>query len=305
MITLYGYTILAGLALLAVLVAIFAFAVSIYKGASELCIKEQENASNRRKEIIEKRRTELTVKLQSITNGTSINGVRAELDNLDNEIRNIDKTVLRIIEKAKCLTARNLVFAPGSLLLVSIITSGIAIAVTGALQTIMWVLSLLLLASSLYFIYSCIRAIEFFSNFIDLSTLMEQALERHKIKTTPSVDIDLFDFQLTIKCGETAEIDVWASLRQGSIARNASVRFSGTEELDFPEEKTKQLEYDHLNMKKPKQFWRNIGDINPGVQKHSIFKVKAPNQPGDYTMSYWIECDEWSSEEEEFTIKVI
>jgi len=304
MITLYGYTILADLALLAVLVVIFAFAVSIYKGASELCIKEQENASNRRKGIIEKTKTELTVKLQSITNGTSINGVRAELDNFDNEIRNIDKTVLRIIEKAKCLTARNLVFAPGSLLLVSIITSGIAIAVTGALQTIMWVLALLLLASSLYFIYRCICAIEFFSNFIDLSTLMEQALERHKIKTTPSVDIDFFDFQLTIKRGEIAKIDVWAYLRQGSIARNTKVRFSGTEELDFPEEETEQLEYDYLNMKKPKQFWSAIGDINPGVQKHRIVKVKAPDIPGEYTMAYWIECDEFTSEEKTFKIKV-
>lgn len=305
MITLYGYTILADLALLAILVAIFAFAVSIYKGASELCIKEQENASNRRKEIIEKIKTELTVKLQLITNGTSINGVRAELNSLDNEIRNIDKPVLRIIEKAKCLTARNLVFAPGSLLLVSIITSGIAIAVTGALQTIMWVLSLLLLASSLYFIYRCIRAIEFFSNFIDLGTLMEQALEKHAQKMKPVVNMMLWDFTTIVEHGKIEEVKYHVFLEHGPIGRNTHIRFLATDELHFPEEETEPFNYNKEKMTNPKLFNHKIGDLNPRANKVKKFKVKAPDNPGEYVMSYWILCDEYAGEEITFKIRVV
>lgn len=219
MITLYGYIILADLALLAVVIAIFIFAVSIYKGASELSIKEKESASNRSKEIITIRKTEVNKKLKTLTNGASLNEVRAELDKLDNEIHNIDKSVLKIINKANCLTARNLVFYPSSLLIASIIASGIAIAVTGTLQTTMWVLSLLLLVSSLYFICRCICAIEFFSNSIDLSTLMEQALERHTMKMRPAVDLDIWDFQLEIRHGETQIIEPALFLKQGLTAK--------------------------------------------------------------------------------------
>lgn len=304
MITLYSYTIIADLTLLAVVIAIFIFAVSIYKGASELSIKEKESASNRSKEIITIRKTEVNKKLKTLTNGASLNEVRAELDKLDNEIHNIDKSVLKIINKANCLTARNLVFVPGSLLIASIIGSGIAIATSGTFQTMMWVLSLLLLASSLYFICRCICAIEFFSNSIDLSTLMEQALDRQANKTIPIIELDIFDFELEITHGETKEIHPALFLKQGLTAKNVNIRFSGTEELDFQDETVEQLEFDNLQMKKPKQFWYKIGDLNYAVYHSVDFKVKAPDTPGKYLMSYWIQCENFTSKEETFTIKV-
>ena len=61
--TLYGYTILANLALLAIIVAIFVFAVTIYKGASELCIKENQDYSKKRKNLLDQKKKELVKKL--------------------------------------------------------------------------------------------------------------------------------------------------------------------------------------------------------------------------------------------------
>ncbi|MBA7681451.1 hypothetical protein ES703_89789 [subsurface metagenome] len=305
MITLYGYTILADLALLAVTVAIFIFAVTIYKGAFELCIKEKESASNRSKEIFTQRKGELTNKLKTLTNVASLNEVRAEIERLENEIKNIDKSVKKTIDKSKNLTARNLIFYPGSLIIISIITSGVAIGTSGITPTIMWVISLLLLATSLYFICRGICAIEFFSNFIDLSTLMEQALGRHTDKLKPAVDMAFFDSTITIEHRKTEEVEYYVFLRKGSIGRNTEIRFSATEELDFPEEETSSFDFNKKNMTNPKWFTHEIGDVNPEVNKTKQFKIKAPDTPGKYFMSYWIQCDEFTREEEYFTIKVI
>ena len=304
MITLYGYTILVDLALLAIMIAIFLFVVTIYKGASELCIKEAQNASNRRKELIEGRKTELTQKIPTINGNSFSNEVRAEIDKLDNEILNIDKSVLNITNKAKLLTAKNLIFIPSSLLIVSIIASGIAIVISGNLQPIIWILSLLLLAASLYFICRCICAMEYFSSSIDLSTLMEQALDRHTDKLKPVVDMEIWDFQLEIAHGESEQIEYCVFLKKGPIGRNTTVRFLATDELDFPAEKTEILDVAKNNMNNPKWFTHKIGDINPNVNKVNEFKVKAPDAPGEYIMSYWLMCDEYTGEETTFKIKV-
>ncbi len=305
MVTLYGYTILADMALLAIVIAIFVFAVTIYKGASELCIKEQRNAADRRKELIESRKKELTNKLPVINGRAFSSEVRAELDNLDNEIRKINKSVLKTIKKAKSLTARNLVFVPSSLLIASIIGSGIAIAISGTLQSIMWVLSLFLLVASLYFGCSNIRAIAFFSSFIDFSTLMEQALEKHADKLKPVVDMKIWDFTLVIKHGKTEKVAYHVFLKHGSIGRNIEVRFVGTDELDFPEETAKPLEVNKENMINPKYFEHKLGDLNRNANRANNFKVKAPDQPGEYTMTYWLLCDEYTGDETTFKIKVV
>ncbi len=305
LITIYGYTILVDLALLAIVIAIFVFAVTIYRSASELCIKEQQNAADRRKELIESRKTELTRKLQTIRNGASINEVKGELDNLDKEIRKIDKSVLKFINKAKSLTARNLVFVPGSLFIVSIIGAGAAIALSGILQTIMWGLSLLFLGSGLYFTCQNIHTTEFFSNSIDLSTLMEKALANHAHKMKPIVSMLIRPSSLKMEHGTTHEIEYLAFLEQGPIGRNAKVRFLATEKLDFPEEEIKLFGFYKTNMTNAKYFVDEIGDVNAGVNKLRHFKVKAPDAPGEYAMSHWIICDEFSGEEQYFTIKVV
>lgn len=306
MITLYQCTIFVSLALLAIVIAIFVFALSFYRGALEFSARQEEDALNRRKELIESRKTELAKKMPGIEGSTFSKQLRAELDKFDAELKNIDQSILKSRNKAKALTARNMVIIPSSFLLVSIITSGIAIATSGALPAIMWGLSLALLVTGSYFICRNLCTVEFFSGVIDLGTLMEQALEKHAQKMRPIVDLDIWDFELIIKRGETKEMHPALFLKQGLTAKNIKIRFSGTQELDFPEEKYGQSEFDHKNMRKPKQFWyKEIGDLNYGVYLETPFKVKAPDAKGEYTMTYWVHCDEFTSEEKPFTIKVI
>jgi uncharacterized protein YbcI len=305
MITLYQCTIFVSLTLLAIVIAIFVFAVSIYRAVSELSAKEEEGALNRRKEIIKETREPLIKKIRGVKDEHLTKVLGVELDKLNTELNTIDQSILKSRDKVKKLTLRNMVAIPASLLLMSIITAGVAIVTSGIIQTIIGITSLALIAVSLYFIYKNLSVVEFFSKLIDLGILMEQALDRHRMKSTPVVQMELPDFQLEIPRGETKEIMYFVSLKQGTIARNARVRFSGTEELEFPDEKIEQLGIDYDNMRNPKEFWHGFQDVNPKVHKRGKFVVKAPGKPGKYTMAYWLQCDEYAEDQVTFKIKVI
>jgi len=303
--TLFGYTILVDLALLAIEIAIYIFAITIYKGASELSIKEKEKASNRSKEIIAIRRKELSEKVKTVHDGPSINEAKVELSMLDSEIRAIDRSIVKIISRTKGLSAKYLVFIPESLLIFSIITSAISLIISGNIQNVIWYVSLFLLASSIYFIFRGICNIEFFSNSIDLSTLMEQALERHSNKSKPVLDMQIYDSTLNIKHGEIGEIWMFLSLKNGTLAKNTQIRFMSTDELNFPEEKLEPFPFEKKQMKNPKVFFHKAGDIGKGVHDFFKVKVKTPDELGDYFMSYWIMANDFTGEEIFFKITVI
>lgn len=305
MVTLYGYTIFVGLGLLAIVIAVFVFAVSIYKAASELSTKEEEEFLNRRKELIKSRKEELVEIISGVEDERLTRELGRELDKLNAELGTIDRSILMSRDKAKALTVRNMVSIPASFLLVSITASGIAIATSGVLQTVTGIISWVSIATGLYFIYKNLSALEFFSRVIDLSTLMEQALERHAEKRRPIVDLDIPEHQLIIKHGDTQEIGPFAFLKQGLTAKNIKVRFVATKELNFPKEKLKKLGVHKENMRDPRFFFSKVGDLNYNVLRECPIKVKAPDKPGNYPVSYWIMCDEFTSEEKAFIIRVI
>ena len=56
---------------------------------------------------------------------------------LNIELNRIDKSILKSRNKVKALTLRNMATIPASLLLMSIVAAGTAIAASGVIQTIM------------------------------------------------------------------------------------------------------------------------------------------------------------------------
>lgn len=307
MITLYQSTIFFSLALLAIVIAIFIFATSMYRGALGLSAKEEERGLEGRKEFLGGMKNKLTKKLKIAGVEHLSKELRGELDNLDTELNKIDQSILKSRNRPKMLTVRSLVGIPASFLLMSIIMSGIAIATSGILPNIMWGLSLALVVAGLYFIYRNLTHVELFSGIIDLSTLMEQALDKHAMKTKPIVGLELWGLPLEIQQGETLEVHYDVSLKQGLIGKNPKVRFLATEELDFPEETVELVGYNvqKKNMKNPSFFYHKVGDINPRSHSMNSFKVKAPSQPGEYVMSHWIQCDEYTGIETTFKVRVI
>lgn len=58
-------------------------------------------------------------------------------------------------------------------------------------------------------------------------------------------------------------------------------------------------------MTRPKRFAFDVGTLNYKVYQAVPFKVKVPDAAGEYIMSYWIKCDEYTGDEITFKIKVI
>jgi len=191
MVTLYEYTILADLALLAIVIAIFVFASSILGGASRISAEEQENLLARRRERIEEAKKELIgEQIKGLESEHFVRELKVKIAELNRDLKNIDRSILEARNNAKALTVRNTVAIPSLFLLISIIASGIAIVTLGILPTIMWTLSLVLIAISLYFIFRNLVIVESFSSVMDLSTALEQAIERHEMKLKLVVDIE-------------------------------------------------------------------------------------------------------------------
>lgn len=306
MITLYQCIIFVSLTLLAISIAVYVFAASIYRAVSELSAKAEEEALKRRKDLIKEKREKLIETARGTDDEHLSDEVKTEVDKLNMELDTIDQSILKSRDKVKALRARNMIVIPGSFLLLAIIASGIAIVTSGIPQTIMGIISIASIVIGLYFIYRNLSAVEHFSRFIDVGMLMEQALDRHAMKRQPIVDMDVWDFELEIKRGVTKEIEYDAFLKRGAVGKNTKVRFLATEELVFPEEKVKSFGLEKSGrMKKPNYFVQQIGTINPTIHVVKSFKVKAPDTPGEYDMSHLILCDEYAGEKNTFTIKVI
>jgi RNA polymerase sigma factor (sigma-70 family) len=191
MVTLYSLTIYIDLALLAIVIAIFVFASSIHGGASKISAEEEETHLARRRERIEEAKEELLgEQFKSVDSAHFVEELRAKIAKLENDLKNIDRSILEVRKKGKALTVRTMVTIPSLFLVISVITSGIAIITSGILPTILWALSLILAAISLYFIYRNLVIVESFSSLMDLSTALEQALERHETKLKPVTDIE-------------------------------------------------------------------------------------------------------------------
>ena len=154
MVILYQSTIFASLTLIAIIIAIFVFASSIHGGASKISAEDEENLFARRREKMEEVKKELvSEQIKDLASEHFVKELKAKIAELDNDLNNIDRSILEARNKGKALTLSNMVTIPSSFLLVSIIASGIAIITSGTLPTVMWILSLALIATSLRFIY--------------------------------------------------------------------------------------------------------------------------------------------------------
>ncbi len=187
--TLYSLTIYVNLALLAIVIATFVFASSIHGGALKISAEEEENYLARRRQRIEEGKESISKEVKSLANDRFIQELKAKIVKLDNDLKRIDRSILEARNKGKALTVMNMVTTPSSFLLISIVASGIAIITSGILPIIMWSLSLILIVIGLYFIYRNLITVEGFSSVIDLSTAIEQALERHEMKLKHVTDI--------------------------------------------------------------------------------------------------------------------
>lgn len=305
MATICQIIVLVDLTLLAIAIALFVFASSIYKGAIKMAISEEEGIFDSRKKLIQERKQEIQKEIKSIKEENFAKELRKRLDELEADIRFIDSSIKKSREKAKALSLKNMVNFPVLIIILSLIASGIAIWSNGYAQTSFGIISIAFMGGGMYLIYRNLNAMENISSVIDLSTLMEQALDAHEMKNEPALELTMWTENLEVERGGTLVIEYDVHLKRGKIGRNARCRFTATKELEFPEEEIEEkTDVDYGGMKKPNIFVHGYKDINPKEYDCDEILVKAPDKPGNYTMSYWLQCDGFTEDEYFFKIKV-
>ncbi len=311
MTTIYQIIVITSLTFVAIMVALFVFASSIYKGAIKIAIGEEQEALKNRREYLKERRKEIVEELEKAGGDEFAHKLRESVRDFDAKTKQINQSILKSRDRIKRLSLKSMVVVPGLFLVLSITGAGIAAVLSGGWQVSVWSASVVALIIGIVLIYRNLNAIEKFSSVIDVSVLMEQALDAHAGKTSPKVFLDFYDEDITnegmlgVGRGEIVEIEHDVSLIQGTIGIKTRVWFTATEELEFIDEGTiEDIEEDYGDMTKPKRVIKQYGDVNPKEFKVGIIKVKAPEKPGNYSMSSFLQCDGFTEGEYFFKIVV-
>ena len=307
----YQIIVITSLTFLAIIIALFVFASSIYKGAIKIAVDEEQEALKNRKEYLEKRRKEIIEELERAGKDEFAHKLRESLTDLDVRTKQINQSILKSRDRVKRLNLKSMVAVPGLFFVLSITGAGIAAVLSGGWQVGTWSVSIVALITGVVLLYQNLKAVEKFSSVIDVGVLMEQALDSHARKMSPKVVLEFYDKgiekekMLKVGRGEIAEIEHDISLKQGTIGRNARVWFTVTGELEFiDEEEIEELRRGYHGMTNPKRIIKQHGDINPGEFSDGIIKVKAPKKSGNYTMSSFLQCDGFTEGEYFFKIVV-
>lgn len=311
MTTVYQIIVITSLTFMAIMVALFVFASSIYKGAIKIAADEEQEALKNRRKYLEERKREIVEELEKAGGDEFAHKLKESLTDFDAKTKQINQSILKSRDRIKKLNLKNMVVVPGLFLGLSITGAGIAAVLSGGWEVSVWSASAVALITGVVLIYRNLKAIEKFSSVIDVSMLMEQALDAHARKTSPKVALVFYDESITnermlrVGRGEIVEIEHDVSLIQGSIGRKTRVWFTATEELEFIDggaiEKIKE---GYSGMTKPKRLIKQYGDVNPKEFQPGIVKVKAPEKPGSYSMSSFLQCDGFTAEEYFFKIVV-
>lgn len=304
--------IISNLTLVAIVIALFVFASSIYKGALKMAMNEVREALENRREFMKERRKGIVEELNKAGEDELVAKLKESLKELDVKTDEINQSISKSIDRVNRLSLKSMVAIPGYFIVLSVVGAGTAVFLSGSWQVVVWIASVAFLIVGIVTVYRNLQAMEEISSIIDLSTLMEQALDTHAKKTSPILFLDLWDKSLheegilEVGRGETTEIKCDISLIQGTIGRKARVMFTATEELEFIDSETiEETSTSYKGMTNPKRIIMQYGDINPKEYEDSSINIKAPEETGEYIMSYVVQCEGFTADETFFKIVVV
>jgi len=189
--TLYGYTIIANLTILAIAVAVFVFGSSIHGGALRLAAEEEERIVSRRKEKAEELKSQISKVISKVTEkmiGIVTGGENESDDNndtkqlvgkikeLDKEIKKYDKRLSKVRGDKEALTLDKMILLPAGMLITSSLLCGIAIIDLVNKSFILWLIALILTVIACWRIYRNLRALEGFSRELSPWPMLAQEL---------------------------------------------------------------------------------------------------------------------------------
>lgn len=317
----YQLTFFVALGLLATVVTIFVFAVSLLGRAIEVAAKEQEKTTKDQKDAIEIEIDKILKQISSLQKKKSIGKELQELEKRLKKLRKQDEEFARklgrIVKAPELLTVKGGVVPTASYILGALILSGVAYYLftienlLWLIHVLIWILGLAAIGYSIFRIYQSLKVIESIAitseeaalkRTVEAFKIAEKELEEER---RPVLKLEFEDKQPPFRMETQSErlIKFAVSLSRGATARAVTAAFFTPANFEYPDNPAKlpapQSEYKDCNSARI-----DLGDIISPFGYPKSLKLKAPAEPGHYIAAYKLYCEGYFSNFVEFEIEV-
>lgn len=301
----YQLTFFVALAILATLITIFVFAVSLLGRALEAASKEQEKTTKDQKGAAEKEIA--TIQKQISTLGKKGRIDKEKLEELEAKLRQLrkqderfEKKLSRIGKAPQLLTVKGGVLPPASWLLGALILTAGAWGLSETQNFVpvtLWILSLAAIGYSIIRIYRSLKVIESVA-ITSEATALKRTIEAFKIaqkeleeERKPELKLTFKgkEFPLPVKADSEVSLPLELRIHKGDFAEDVEVHIGVSQGFDFPGQHPYTLPSDHEYPNYICVRWK-VGRVIAGLLPHTTITIKAPPTVGSFNMMYYIVC---------------
>ena len=319
--SIYQLTFFLALGLLAIVVTVFVFAISLLGRAIEVAAKEQEKTTKDQKDAIEIEITEILKQISSLQKKKSIGKELQELEKSLKKLRKQDEKSVRklgrIVKAPELLTVKGGVLPVGSCLLGALTLSGVAWYLSNGqvfswiIPTVIWLVAFAGTGYSIFRIYQSLKVIESVAITSEQVALLREveafktALRVFEEEKKPELRLTFKGkkFPLHVKVDLEVSLPLDLGIHKGDFAENVKVYISASPGFDFPGEDTSTMPSDFDYPNYIYMIW-NVGEIIKGLVTHNTITIKSPPRVGSFNIVYWIFCKGFRTKPTELEIVV-
>ena len=316
--SIYQLTFFLALGLLAIVITIFVFAVSLLGRAMEAAAtSEKQKLAERKKHNAEEMRAIKKEIEKAEASGQIPRGLRRKLDKLERRDSKFGKELSQIRKPPKLLTVRGGIVPCGVLLLAALVLTGLAWYLSAVenliwmIHVFIWIPGLEAIGYTVSRIYQCLRVIESVAVPSEEAALAKEteavktALREFEEEKRPELELSFKDAQppFHVKAESEILIEFSIMLSRGDVGRKAEIYFAAPPGFEFPDspKKLPPLGEEYANYV---CTGIECANITKGIYTLGEVKLKAPSQPKHYTLYYYLFCEGFSSEPKELDVVV-
>ncbi len=315
----YQLTFFLAVALLAIVITIFVFAVSLLGRAMEAAATSERGKLTERKENNTKEMAAIRKEIEEAeASGQIPKGLTRKLEKLEKRDREFDKE-LSIIRKApELLTVKGGVVPSASWLLGALILSGVAWYLSNIqifiwiIPVLVWVVSFAAIGYSISRIYQSLKVIESVAITSEeeaerrLAAAVKVAMKEVEEEKKPKLGLKFYgeELPLRMKSNSEKEVEVRLKIVQGDESIGTLLYFAAPPGFDFPGEKTYTQDAGHPTVPNYVTLSMQLPNIKRGLDQPVQFTIKAPPRKGSFDLCYRIVCSGFDSGENWFKVVV-
>jgi len=314
----YQLTFFLALTILAILITIFVFAVSLLGRATEAAAKAEKERLAERKE---NNAREMAAIKEDIEKGEASGQIPTKLiqklKELGKEDKKFEKKIDSIKKAPELLTVKGGVVPAAASLLGALILSGAAWHLSNIqiliwrVPVFIWILALAAIGYSISRIYRCLGVIEGVAITSEEAALMreikafERALKEIEQEKKPELKLKFRGKQppFHMRADTEMSLELQLSLNKGDVAEYPAVHLLAPPGFNFPDRKTYVLSPSHDYANYIGTIWQPETVIRGLVCDHTI-TIKAPSKAGSFRIAYYTFCKGYQGKPTEIEVIV-